>query len=114
MGKSASLFALALVPLGLATQQARADFRLCNNTASRVSIALAYTDGEGWVSEGWWNVKPSGCETLVRGALAASVPFPKRLGSPADYASLALEILRNGYFNGEHVRLDGAIRMTPR
>ncbi len=50
---------------------ARADFRLCNNTASRVSIALAYTDGETWVSEGWWNVKPNGCETLVRGALAA-------------------------------------------
>ena len=50
---------------------ARADFRLCNNTANRVSIALAYTDGEAWVSEGWWNVKPNGCETLVRGALAA-------------------------------------------
>lgn len=50
---------------------ARADFRLCNNTANRVSISLAYTDGEAWVSEGWWNVKPNGCETLVRGALAA-------------------------------------------
>ena len=56
--------------LGLG-QAAHADFRLCNNTASRVSIALAYTDGETWVSEGWWNVKPNGCETLVRGALAA-------------------------------------------
>ncbi len=50
----------------------------------------------------------------VRGALAASVPFPKRLGDPADYASLALEMIGNGYFNGEHVRLDGAIRMAPR
>jgi uncharacterized membrane protein len=50
---------------------ARADFRLCNNSSSRVSVALAYTDGETWISEGWWNLKPSACETLVRGPLAA-------------------------------------------
>jgi NAD(P)-dependent dehydrogenase (short-subunit alcohol dehydrogenase family) len=50
----------------------------------------------------------------VREGLAAQVPFPKRLGVPAEYASLALEMIRNGYFNGEDVRLDGAIRMPPR
>ena len=50
----------------------------------------------------------------VKAALAASVPFPKRLGQPEEYASLAIEMIRNGYFNGEHVRLDGAIRMAPR
>lgn len=50
----------------------------------------------------------------VKAALAASVPFPKRFGDPAEYASLALEMCRNGYFNGEAVRLDGAIRMAPR
>ena len=50
----------------------------------------------------------------VRASLAASIPFPKRLGDPAEYASLALEMLANGYFNGESVRLDGAIRMPPR
>jgi NAD(P)-dependent dehydrogenase (short-subunit alcohol dehydrogenase family) len=50
----------------------------------------------------------------VKAALAASVPFPKRLGAPEEYASLAVEMCRNGYFNGEHVRLDGAIRMSPR
>jgi len=50
----------------------------------------------------------------VKAALAASVPFPKRLGMPEEYASLALEMVRNGYMNGEHVRLDGAIRMAPR
>jgi NAD(P)-dependent dehydrogenase (short-subunit alcohol dehydrogenase family) len=50
----------------------------------------------------------------VRDALAASVPFPKRLGRPEEYASLALEMIRNPYFNGEDVRLDGAIRMGPR
>jgi uncharacterized membrane protein len=55
----------------LAAAPARADFRMCNLTASRVSVSLAYTDGQSWVSEGWWNLKPSDCDTLVRGALAA-------------------------------------------
>ena len=50
----------------------------------------------------------------VKEALAQSVPFPKRLGNAEDYASLALEMITNGYFNGEDVRLDGAIRMAPR
>lgn len=45
--------------------------------------------------------------------LGSQVPFPPRLGEPSEYASLALEIMRNGYFNGEVVRLDGAIRMAP-
>ncbi|WP_409020634.1 SDR family NAD(P)-dependent oxidoreductase [Brevundimonas vesicularis] len=47
----------------------------------------------------------------VKEALGASVPFPKRLGLPEEYASLAVEMCRNTYFNGEDVRLDGAIRM---
>ncbi len=47
----------------------------------------------------------------VKEALAQSVPFPKRLGNAEEYASLALEMIRNGYFNGEDVRLDGSIRM---
>ncbi len=47
-------------------------------------------------------------------ALGATVPFPKRLGDPSEFASMALELLRNGYMNGETVRLDGAIRMPPR
>jgi NAD(P)-dependent dehydrogenase (short-subunit alcohol dehydrogenase family) len=55
-----------------------------------------------------------GAPENVKAALAASVPFPKRLGNPPEYASLALEMITNGYFNGEHVRLDGAIRMPPR
>ena len=50
----------------------------------------------------------------VRDALAASVPFPKRLGMPDEYAKLALCMIETGYFNGEDVRLDGAIRMAPR
>ena len=47
-------------------------------------------------------------------ALGTMVPFPNRLGDAAEYASLALEIIRNGYLNGETIRLDGAIRMQPR
>ncbi len=47
-------------------------------------------------------------------SLAASVPFPKRLGKPSEFASLVLEFVRNTYFNGQNIRLDGAIRMPPR
>lgn len=50
----------------------------------------------------------------MKEALGAMVPFPKRLGSAAEYASMALELVRNGYMNGETIRLDGAIRMQPR
>ena len=50
----------------------------------------------------------------VKDALAAQVPFPKRLGRPEEYARLALFMAENAYLNGEHVRLDGAIRMAPR
>jgi NAD(P)-dependent dehydrogenase (short-subunit alcohol dehydrogenase family) len=50
----------------------------------------------------------------VRRALGGQVPFPSRLGDPAEYASLALQMIQNSYFNGECVRLDGAIRMAPR
>ena len=55
-----------------------------------------------------------GAPQQVKDALAASVPFPKRLGDPNEYAHLALTMIENGYFNGEDVRLDGAIRMAPR
>ncbi|CAN5672813.1 SDR family oxidoreductase [soil metagenome] len=47
-------------------------------------------------------------------ALAQSVLFPKRLGQPADFASLALELCRNSYLNGETFRMDGGIRMPPK
>jgi NAD(P)-dependent dehydrogenase (short-subunit alcohol dehydrogenase family) len=56
----------------------------------------------------------AGLPEKVRDALAASVPFPKKLGNPNEYAHLALTMIENAYFNGEDVRLDGAIRMAPR
>ena len=50
----------------------------------------------------------------MKDALGAQVPFPKRLGEAPEFASMALELIRNGYMNGENIRLDGAIRMAPR
>jgi NAD(P)-dependent dehydrogenase (short-subunit alcohol dehydrogenase family) len=50
----------------------------------------------------------------AQASLAASVPFPKRLGEPAEFADLVLHCVRNVYLNGEVIRLDGALRMAPR
>jgi hypothetical protein len=50
----------------------------------------------------------------MREALAANVPFPKRLGTPQDYAQLVMSMIENGYLNGETIRMDGALRMAPR
>jgi len=61
---AALLLAASMLP-------AKADFRLCNNTGSRVGVAIGYKDNEGWTTEGWWNVSTRSCETLLRGALVA-------------------------------------------
>jgi len=50
----------------------------------------------------------------VRASLARQVPFPQRLGQPAEYAALAAHVIENVMLNGETIRLDGAIRMAPR
>lgn len=50
----------------------------------------------------------------VYAGLEAAVPFPKRLGKPDEFGSLVLELVRNTYFNGQCLRLDGAIRMPPK
>jgi hypothetical protein len=50
----------------------------------------------------------------VQESLGKMVPFPPRLGRPAEYASLVAEIVRNEMLNGETIRLDGAIRMAPK
>jgi NAD(P)-dependent dehydrogenase (short-subunit alcohol dehydrogenase family) len=55
-----------------------------------------------------------GATPQVLNSLSASVPFPKRLGKPEEFASLSMELVRNTYFNGQCIRLDGAIRMAPR
>ena len=84
-----------------------------------VLLLLAVASG-GWVAGTDWGaewftlskVTLSWC--IIIYGLAASVPFPKRLGNPDEYAQLAETMITNGYFNGESVRLDGAIRMAPR
>ncbi|MCZ6522896.1 MAG: SDR family NAD(P)-dependent oxidoreductase, partial [Alphaproteobacteria bacterium] len=55
-----------------------------------------------------------GLDEKVQQALAASIPFPKRLGSAAEYAGLVKHMCENTMLNGEVVRLDGAIRMAPK
>jgi NAD(P)-dependent dehydrogenase (short-subunit alcohol dehydrogenase family) len=50
----------------------------------------------------------------VQASLAASIPFPSRLGKPEEFAELACHIVTNGHLNGEVIRLDGALRMAPR
>jgi NAD(P)-dependent dehydrogenase (short-subunit alcohol dehydrogenase family) len=50
----------------------------------------------------------------IRKGLEDSVPHPKRLGAPEDFAHLAVSLIENRYINGETIRLDGAIRMAPR
>jgi uncharacterized membrane protein len=74
----------------LSTSPAAADFRLCNNTSSRVGIALGYKDADGWTTEGWWNVSSRACETLLRGTLVARF-----------YYIYALDYDRGGEWSGQ-------------
>lgn len=54
-----------------AVAPARADLRICNTTGSRVGIAIGYLDGQTWVTEGWFNLKPNLCEIVIRGQLTS-------------------------------------------
>lgn len=69
-GSSALAGALFLV-LGPLAAAAQADFRLCNRTASLVGVAVGYKGSKDWTTEGWWNVRPNSCETLLAGPLAS-------------------------------------------
>jgi uncharacterized membrane protein len=82
--------ALVVLILCLWNDPAAADFRLCNNTSSRVGIALGYKDAEGWTTEGWWNVSSRSCETLLKGALVARF-----------YYIYALDYDRGGEWSGQ-------------
>ncbi len=70
LGNFARLALPALI-LAAALRPALADFRLCNNTGSRVGVSIGYKDAEGWTTEGWWNISPRTCDTLLRGSLVA-------------------------------------------
>ena len=56
----------------------------------------------------------AGLPEAAQDSLGQQVPYPSRLGRPDEYASLAMQIVENGYLNGETIRLDGAIRMAPK
>jgi len=62
---------LCMIVLAAAAGPAAADFRLCNNTASRVGVAVGYKDADGWTTEGWWNLPARTCETVLKGNLVA-------------------------------------------
>ena len=57
--------------LAASARPAAADFRLCNNTPSRVGVAVGYKDADGWTTEGWWNLPARTCETVLKGNLVA-------------------------------------------
>jgi uncharacterized membrane protein len=72
IGPVALCCAIATALSGFGTVAARADLQVCNATSGRVGVAVGYKDGEGnWVTEGWWNLPPHGCEALLKGTLAA-------------------------------------------
>jgi len=62
---------LLAIAVMLISDQALADFRLCNNTSGRVGVAVGYKENEGWSTEGWWNLAARSCETVLRGSLVA-------------------------------------------
>jgi len=67
------------------------------------------------IAPGTFDTPPmQGVPQPMRDAFAAGVPFPKRLGEPAEFAALAQHIVENGYLNGELIRLDGAVRFQPK
>lgn len=55
----------------LSTDTGAGGLRLCNKTPSRVGVAIGYKEGQQWTTEGWWNVMPDGCETLMAGPLVS-------------------------------------------
>ena len=65
------LSVVTMLGLAASTAPALADFRLCNNTASRVGVAVGYKDAQGWTTEGWWNLPSHACETVLKGSLVA-------------------------------------------
>ena len=62
-------FAATAALLTLAASPAAADLKLCNKTESKVGVALGYANKAGWHSEGWWNIGPNKCESLLKGEL---------------------------------------------
>ncbi|MFD1703149.1 DUF1036 domain-containing protein [Methylopila henanensis] len=69
---------------------AKADFRLCNKTNSRIGVSIGYKEKDTWSTEGWWNVPANSCETILRGALSSRF-----------YYVYAIDYDRGGEWNGK-------------
>ena len=69
-GRRIALAGVGAVLAGLSSP-AKADLRICNATSGRVGVAIGYLDGPVWVTEGWFNLKPNRCDTIIRGRLAS-------------------------------------------
>ena len=85
--------ALMVAGIGMAglAAPARADLRLCNDTAGRIGVAIGYQDAQGWATEGWWNLAAQSCETLLRGNV------------PSRYVYVyAVDYDRGGEWSGAH------------
>lgn len=89
--KASALPVAAAVLLSLSAP-ARADMRICNATSGRVGVAIGYLDGPVWVTEGWFNLKPNRCDTIIRG----------RLGSRYFYVH-AVDYDRGGDWSGPNI-----------
>jgi uncharacterized membrane protein len=85
----------AMLLLGVTAPSAKADLKLCNNTDSRVGVAIGYKDKEGWASEGWWTAEPQSAApknglTLLKGGLIARY-----------YYVYAVDYLKGGSWGGK-------------
>lgn len=94
---SASKGALSSMTLPLARDLAAYAIRVCTICPGLMDTPLLHSLPEA-----------------ARRALAENIPFPRRLGSPAEFAGLAQHVIENDYLNGECIRLDGALRMAPK
>jgi uncharacterized membrane protein len=66
---NSALLCLAALPCLLMAAPAQADLRVCNMTTSRVGLAVGHRDPQGWLTEGWFNLRPNSCEAVLKGDL---------------------------------------------
>ena len=85
-----AVLAALVVACVLPALPARADLRLCNQTGSKIGVTLGYRDPQGWVTEGWWDLKPKDCETLLKGTLSSRF-----------YYVFAVDFTRGGEWSGK-------------
>jgi uncharacterized membrane protein len=71
LGRFAPTIGVCAILLGAMPHEAAADLKLCNSSTSRIGVAIGYQDGDGWTTEGWWNIASQTCETLLKGTLSS-------------------------------------------